>query len=466
MKRKPCFKKNTGFILIFLIFILFSCSSENCIQEISLTHDLSKNFDLDGRHNFSPGDRWLVYDTRTEESGIGGCQTIEKVNVASGEIVVLYHTKNATPFGPGVGAPSYSHTENRTVFIHGLQNCNADKPYAQWRRTGVIIDDKHIGQPVFMDARDVTPPFTPGALRGGTHQHEWSGDGQWIGFTYNDAIMKKLQDRTGVHWNLRTIGVSRAIRPVQVDHDPEGENVDGTHFSVIVVKVVANPVPGSDEISRAANDSWVGSRGYRTADGSWQRGRAFIGTVKNEQGEDVDEVFIVDIPERIDIPGPDGPLAGTEISFPMPPAGTVQRRLTFTAGTNYPGCLGFTRCSPDGKWISYRAKDDNGIVQVFFISPLSGKPVQVTRHNSEVQSAVRWQANGELIYYVWDNSIIRCDVRPGGTFGRFNRLNRKRLQPPANIILSHDGKTLAFNRTVTGKDGNGKSKQIFLLHLD
>ncbi len=32
----------------------------------------------------------------------------------------------------------------------------------------------------------------PGALRGGTHRHEWSGDGKWIGFTYNDAILKAL----------------------------------------------------------------------------------------------------------------------------------------------------------------------------------------------------------------------------------------------------------------------------------
>jgi len=29
-----------------------------------------------------------------------------------------------------------------------------------------------------LDARDVTVPFRPGALRGGTHAHQFSGDGR------------------------------------------------------------------------------------------------------------------------------------------------------------------------------------------------------------------------------------------------------------------------------------------------
>ena len=282
----------TGSIILITAFLLISCATSEKI-EVQLTFDTNKNHDLDNNDNFSPDDRWLVYDTRTEIGGIGECRTIEKVNVKTGEIVVLYETQNAGEYGPGVGAVSYSHTENKAVFIHGLLNCNAERPYAQWRRTGVIVDESQPGKPIFMDARDVTSPFTPGALRGGTHRHEWSGDGQWIGFTYNDAIMKALEDRTGEHWNLRTIGVSKRIRTVKVDHDPAGENNSGEWFSVLVVKVVPNPKPESDEISHAADDSWVGMRGYRKPDGTWQRARAFLGTVRNTKGESVKEVFVV-----------------------------------------------------------------------------------------------------------------------------------------------------------------------------
>jgi len=446
-------------------FLFLSCTTTKEHQEIQVTHNLNKNFDLDGRYNFSPDDKWLVYDTRVEGGGIGRCLSIEKVNVETGEIVVLYETKNPTQFGPGVGAPSYNHIENKIIFIHGLLNCNKDHPYQQWRRTGVIIDEANPGVPIFMDARDVTPPFTPGALRGGTHQHEWSGDGKWIGYTYNDAIMKKLENKTGVHWNLRTIGVSTALCPVEVDHDSEGENNDGTHFSVLVVKVVPNPKPGSNEIDHANDDSWVGKHGYEKEDGTWQRARAFVGTVRNKSGKPIREIFIVDIPEKIDIPSKNGPLEGTTTTFPMPPQNTIQRRLTFTAESEHPGVLGFTRCSSDGKFISYRAKDKNGVLQIFFISPFGGNPIQVTKHDSDVISAVQWSPDNSMIYYVCDNSIIECNVREGENFGQWKRITQKTVEAPTNIILSHDGKTIAFNRNVPTEENKKKMRQVFIVKL-
>ena len=450
-------------LAILLVSVVLACSPQ-APQVVQLTHDLSKNFDLDNNDNFSPDDQWLVYDTRTAEGGIGGCRSIEKVNVSTGEIEVLYAPENPTPYGPGVGAASYHPLEFRVVFIHGLRNCNAQRPYAQWRRTGVMVDEANPGVPIFLDARDVTEPFTPGALRGGTHRHEWSGDGAWIGFTYNDAILKALEDRTGEHLNLRTIGVSHALRRVTVDHDPEGENNDGEWFSVLVVKVVPNPKPGSDEISRAADDSWVGSQGYLRADGTRQRARAFLGTVRSRTGEEVKELYIVDIPEKIDVPGPDGPLEGTATTFPMPPAGTVQRRLTHTAETEHPGCRGIVRSSADGRRIAYLAKDEHGVDQVFFISPTGGEPVQVTHHESPVQTGVRWHPKGTHISYVWDNRIVICDVRHGENFGSYRILTDRTDAPPMNLVWSHDGKTIAFNRELPTGDGK-TSKQIFLIRL-
>ena len=324
------------------------------------------NHDLDNNDCFSPDDRFLVYDTRGEPGGIGANGRIEKVELASGETTVLYETSGQTPDGPGVGAASYHPTENRVVFIHGLTNCDASRPYAQWRRTGVVVDESNPGEPIFIDARDVTAPFTSGALRGGTHRHEWSGDGRWIGFTYNDALLAEVEEQTGEPVNLRTIGVSAKLDDagVTVDVDREGENNDGVWFTALVVKVVPHPRPGSDEVSRAFSDSWVGREGYRRADGQRQRARAFLGTARDADGNELTELFIVDIPERIDRAGDDGPLGGTATTMPGVVAGATQRRLTHTADRPYPGIITeprhWVRSSPAGDRIAFLARDDAG----------------------------------------------------------------------------------------------------------
>ena len=447
------------FTLSFTMAVL-SCQSEKYMDEIQITHDLTYNHDLDNNDNFSPDDQWLVYDTRTEAGGIGACAKIEKVHVQTGEKVVLYELPQNKDFGPGAGAVSYSHAENKVVFIHGLLSVTEENPYQQWRRSGVIIDDANPGVPIFMDARNITSPYTPGALRGGTHRHEWSGDGRWIGYTYNDAIMKQLEDETGEIHNLRTIGVSKNIRAVHVVPDAEGENFSGEWFSVLVVRVVANPTPASDEISRAAGDSWVGMNGYARTDGSKQIARAFTGTVKNSQGKDVDEVFIVDIPDDITVAGKYGPLEGTATTMPAPPAGTVQRRLTHTAESDHPGCVGIVRSAPDGSRLAYRAFDAQGIRQIVTISPYGGKPEQQTFHKTDVQSGARWFPEGKRICYIWNNRIISKET---GT-EKFTILTKPSEIPPADVVISHDGKTIAFNRQISDASGN-TAKQIFVIRL-
>jgi hypothetical protein len=177
------------------------------LPEKQLTSDLNYNHDLDNNDNFSPDNQWLVYDTRTDAGGIAISNKIEKVNVKTGEKKVLYEITDNHPWGPGAAAVSYSPVDFSVVFIHGLNNSTEKNPYQQWRRTGIMVDEKNPGQPIYMDARNVDSPFTVGALRGGTHRHEFSGDGNWIGFTYNDAIMHSLEEKTGEKHNLRTIGV-------------------------------------------------------------------------------------------------------------------------------------------------------------------------------------------------------------------------------------------------------------------
>ncbi len=114
-------------------------------------------------------------------------------------------------------------------------------------------------------------------------------------------------------------------------------NHNGTGFSVLVTRTVAEPRPGSDEISRASEEAWIGADGYLKGDGTRQRRAiAFQGQVVASDGSRILEAFVVDIPEDVTIAG-EGPLEGTETTRPRPPKGTVQRRLTRTSGRKYPG---------------------------------------------------------------------------------------------------------------------------------
>ena len=204
-------------------------------EEVQITFD-PRNHHLAPFGFWSPDDQSVVYDTRSDETAMGSNSNIEKVILETGEIVVLYETPNQTEYGPGCGTASFNPVENKVVFIHGIMNSNARRPYGLSRRTAVAVDESQPGRAIFVDARDVTPPFTPGALRGGTHAHEWSADGKWIGFTYNDAIMAAIEKRTGQPMDLRTIGLAAEFKPVTVDHDAEGENNDGIWFSALVAK--------------------------------------------------------------------------------------------------------------------------------------------------------------------------------------------------------------------------------------
>ena len=354
----------------------------------------SRNHNLDNNDNFSPDDRWLAFDPREDDTAIAGNAFIARVEVATGKTSVIYREPLAAAWGPGVGAANVNPVDGRVAFIRGLTGASAARPYAMWRRGGAYVWPDQTGQLGLLDARDVIAPFTPGALRGGTHRHEWSADGRWIGFTYNDAVLAEIEERTGRRVNLRTVGVA-TWSPRGPVHVPAGpENNDGEMVSAVVVRVVPDPRPGSDEISRAFEDAWVGRAGYLRADGSRQlRARAFLGNVRATDGREVTEVFVVDIPDRIDVPGDTGPLEGAAESMPQPPRGAVQRRLTFTAARKFPGVAleprHWVRSAPDGSRIVFLAKNEAGVVQAFLVAPQGGAIVPVTRGPQPVHSTVR-----------------------------------------------------------------------------
>lgn len=413
---------------------------------------------------FSPDDQWVVYDTRNEDTHIQYTSTIEKVNIHTGEVVTLYTTPNQTKYGPGAGAVAYHPLEEKVIFIHGLLNCNERQPYGFTRRFGAIMK---IGTKSFVhaEARSIHQPYAAGALRGGSHAHTWSADGQWVSFTYNDYIMECLEKSTNGHVkDLRTIGVMSPVKKVKIAVEDE-ENFSGEYFTTVAATVKEDPTRGSDEIERAFDECWVGQDGYVKANGVKQRRAvAFHGNVRNDNGDVVTEVFISDIPEDIMNANPGSPLEGTETTRPNVPSGLAQRRITFTTERKYPGIQGpryRLRTSPDGSEVYFLMKDDVGIVQIFAAPAVGGKIRQVTHLDHSIQAQFNISPDGKRISLVADNSVWLVDI----TDGKATRITARASDesaPVGGALWSRNGNLLVFNRY----EGSHDKRYLQIIKID
>lgn len=409
---------------------------------------------------FSKDDCWIVYDTRNHDSHIKGTGSIEMVHVETGAIKVLYTTDNQTEHGPGVGAATFSPTLNRVIFIHGIRNADRERPYGMTRRTGVAIDLDRPQQPLFMDARDITPPYTEGALRGGTHAHSWSGDGQWLSFTYNDQVMADLSETDPTRQDLRMVGVM-VPGQVKVANTESLENNDGIMFSVVVSSVSENPAPNSGDIDKAFDECWIGKDGYFKLNGEKQkRAIAFQGNVRDHNNSVVTEVFVIDLPENL-IRGKSGfPLQGTESTRPHVPEGIVQRRITFTE-KGIEGPRHWLRSKADGSLIAFLAKDKSGVVQVFGVSPNGGGSVQQLTFNMfPVQGPFNVSPDGNWLAFPADNSIFLTDLTTNKSVRITERFSDKN-RPVGAPVWSNNGDKISYNRYIETE--SGRFLQIFLL---
>jgi hypothetical protein len=277
----------------------------------------------------------------------------------------------------------------------------------------------------------------------------WDAAGEWVSFTYEDHVLAQFRSATPANdINQRNVGVSVPGMPVRVNH-AHPRNHDGEYFTVLVTRTTANPRPGSDEINRACEEAWIGTRGYIRQDGSRQRhALAFQGQVLNSQGQPISEVFVVDLPDDLMKPG-DRPLCGTAERAPYPPAGAHQRRLTFTADRRFPGIQGprhWLRSSPDGSQIAFLMKDDAGVVQLWTVSPNGGALKQVTSNRWSVDSAFTWSPDGRTIALVMDNSVCVTSVTSGQTKRLTSRTDDALEPRPEACVFSPDGKRIAFVR--------------------
>lgn len=415
---------------------------------------------------FSPDDQWIVFDSRNHDTHISRTCCIKKVHVETGEVIPLYSTANQSIHGPGVGAAAWNPRDNKIIFIHGLLNCDEAKPYGFSRRFGAIVDAEHPDDMRHAEARTIDDRLLPGALRGGTHAHSWSGDGEWLSFTYNDFIMGELEISGSGVKDLRTIGVMSPVKKVTVpSEDPE--NFSGQYFSVVAATVTEHPHPGSDEIEKAFDECWIGRDGYLRSDGTRQkRAIAFQGHVRDANDSLVTEVFVSDIPEDITASDEGSLLEGTVSSRPAVPRGLVQRRLTFTADRKFPGLQGprfWLRSSPDGATIYFLMKDDGGLVQIWRVPANGGEVTAVTTLSHSVQSQFNVSPDGKSIVFVADNSIWMTDVSTGKSL-RITSATDPADAPVGAVMWSHSGNRIAYNRYVTS--GSDRYLQIFTLRLN
>ena len=389
-----------------------------------------RNHQLTNIHTWTPDSQWLVFDVRPSGASFTG-ETIERVNIHTGAVEVVYQAKE----GAYVGVVTVHPREDKYVFIHGPENPDADWHYDFHHRRGVITSQ---GKTANLDAMDITAPFTPGALRGGSHVHVFSPNGENVSFTYNDHVMRELDPAQ----DLRNVGVAVPFGPVQppLTHPRE---YAGSHWSVLISRTTPAPVPGSDEINRAYEEGWVGNDKL-----------AFIGDTLSLKGEKVPELFIVELPQDAQgwkQPG-DTPLQGTPTRLPAPPAGVVQRRLTFTHQRAFPGLVSvprhWVRSNPQATAIAFLMRDEAGIVQLWLLSPQGGEPQQLTHTETGIQSAFNWHPSGNALGFVLDNRIALCDAASGDvTF-----LTTDHGNPPSAdaVVFSPDGRYIAWMEDIAG----------------
>ena len=431
--------------------------------ERQITHGLGGRI-LTNTGVWSPDSQWIIYDLRSDPAGdIFDSPRIEAVHVDTGEVRILYRAVNGAKCGVATHHPKLP----LVVFILGPEHPTDDWSYGPYHRQGVVVETRVSDTFKRLDARDLTVPLTPGALRGGTHVHVWDAAGDWLSFTYNDALVEP---------GLRDIGISVPGHKVTAKSD-HPRNHDGDWFSALVTRTVPAPTPGSDEIKRANEEGWIGNNGYIRKDGTRQcRAIAFQGQVVSAEGEDIVEVFVVDLPDEL----PPHATKQAQLSSAgrvEPLSGASQRRLTYTTDRRYPGIQGtrhWLRSSPNGSRIACLMKDDSGVSQIFTVSPATGEIKQLTHNSSDISSAFTWSPDGRWIAHGMDGRVCLTDTRSGETRqiashrGETGTQESAPSKPLGEIrkeacVFSPNGKRIAFVRS-SGSE-SATTNQICVIEL-
>lgn len=374
-------------------------------------------------HNsvFSMDGNWIVFDGRNDETKIGSTELIGIVDVHTHEERIIYKSPNQTIYGPGVGAASFSPTENRVVFIHGLSDADETKPYAISRRFGmaVDIDNPYIG--MHMDPRDVYPPFKLGALRGGTHSHCWNFDGSMLSFTYNDEFIDE---------DLRKVGVMLPIDSSIKTERLQGNN-SGSKYAVVITEVVRNPVAGTDQISKAFDECWLGKSNTIV----------FQGITRDPNGNEVIEIYKVTVDKQHIFE--DLNTNGNIYTTPLVPNGIGQERVSrSTIGLS--DFRHWLRSSVDGKTVYALAKDKCDRNQVVACDLSTGSLNFISNLDISISSPINIDITGDKLTFIAQNNIYLLNLKDGNVI-KLTDFDYNKLKLLGAPVFSPTDNIIAFN---------------------
>lgn len=445
-----------GFICVCL-HIAYSCSSRYSSEKYCKAAKIeqltasAQGHMLHHNNVFSFDDRYIVFDGRNDETEIGQTSVIGVVDLKNGEEKIIYETSDPKDYGPGVGAASFHPNDYRVVFIHGLKSASMDLPYDITRRVGVEVHLESPQKKIHLDARDIISPYLPGSLRGGTHSHMWSGDGDFVSFTYND-------EKTDPH--LRSVGVMFPTKKGLTVKNVAGNN-NGSMYAVLISEVKDSPEPGSDEIDKAFDECWVGKSGYIDANHQQvEKAVAFQGNTKSKHGDVHTEIFIVDIDTtkiNLDIYS-----VHEENGRPRPPDGIVQRRLSYTQ-RGLSDLRHWLRSSPDGQFIYALAKDNMGNNQIISCHTQSGEVTYLSAFDFSIDSPINIDEQGDCITFIAKNNVYVFDIEKGRLW-KLTDYSSGGTELTGAPVFSRNGKMIAFNRLMEHEKGK-EYLQIFVIYL-
>jgi Tol biopolymer transport system component len=106
-------------------------------------------------------------------------------------------------------------------------------------------------------------------------------------------------------------------------------------------------------------------------------------------------------------------------------------------------------------------KDDDGIVQLWTVSPNGGAPAQLTHNPSSIASTFTWSPDGKYLAHVMDNSVCLTEAASGRTERLTPRTSDATAPRPEACVFSPDGKKVAYIKRLA--ESGAEFNQIFVV---